>query len=58
LQPRLMAPHVMVARLAKLSVGDSTPNKHIANNANLFVVFDNFIMCCRLAVARFSSAAV
>jgi hypothetical protein len=38
LQPRLIALHAIVARLAKLSVGKSTlSEQQIATKANLFV---------------------
>jgi hypothetical protein len=54
LQPRLMALHAMLFRLAKLSVGETTPNKQqIATKANLFVLFGNFIIVlspCRCAL--------
>jgi hypothetical protein len=44
----------MSFRLAKLSVGKTTPSKQqIATNANLFVLFGNFIIVlppCRCAL--------
>jgi len=49
-----MALHAMSFRLAKLSVGETTPNKQqIAAKANLFVLFGNFIIVpppCRCAL--------
>jgi hypothetical protein len=54
LQPRLMALQTMLFKLAKLSVVESTPSaQQIAANANLFVLFDNFIIVlppCRCAL--------
>jgi hypothetical protein len=45
LQPRLMALQTMSFKFAKLSVVESTPNKQpIAANANLFVLFGNFVI--------------